>query len=90
MLTMINGDKVYTLSAISGIYPNCKVLMSELDRSKFPLLYGKVYAVSTHPSTMDALIALRDKLLDEGTSATIIGSYNEEGFVGVQYFADDK
>lgn len=90
MLTMINGNEVYSLSAVDDIYPSCKVLMSELDRSKYPLLYGKVYAISTHPSTMNALIELRNQLLDKGISAAIIGSYNEGGFVGVQYFTEEE
>ncbi len=88
MLKTIKDSEIHSLSYVRSLYPNCKILMSDVDSSKMPHTVGKIYAISTDAESMNELFALDRQLREKKVETLVIGSYTEGGFVGVQHFAD--
>lgn len=89
MLKYVTNSEMQLVTNIAEQYPNCKVLVSELDMRMNPVIFGKVYAVSTDISSLPMINAVSAKLREQGIKNVIVGSYNKGGLIGVQYIKEE-
>lgn len=84
MIDYKNSTKVEYIDDVRSQYPNCKVLITQVDLTDMENVKGIVYAISTSRDTYDLLCIEKGNLMQQGIMSMIIGSYGGFG-VGIQY-----
>lgn len=73
MVEYPNKEQILNLSEVEEIYPNCRVLLKDVDMSDISNVKGTVYAISHSTESFDELCDIYDRLFDDGNNTIIAG-----------------